>query len=343
MKSSILKKLSISFGGLACSFAISFSAMAATPAGTLEGADESSVYGWVWDSDSYSHIIPVEISIYPTGSANALKAGTVKADHYQDKLQTSIGDGYHGFKYSVDWNQFEQNDLRVTAYAVTETERVYLGELTYNKETKTGTLVSSQSGQTSQAAPSGPSGESAAPGTAVSQEAPVGSGSSSLQGPGGSSASLQGPGESRTVSAQSQAAPTTSKTGSTAQPAAQAASSASEEQTASWQKGPGVTPPKKKPQEKSLGMFTTTGYCGCDLCCAGNTLTYSGTVPQPGHTVSADITVFPIGTKLKIGDTVYTVEDIGSNVVENKIDIFYATHEEAAAHGTQTEEVFSVE
>ena len=32
------------------------SAMAATPVGTLEGADSSSIYGWVWDSDSYGHV-----------------------------------------------------------------------------------------------------------------------------------------------------------------------------------------------------------------------------------------------------------------------------------------------
>ncbi len=134
MKHSILKKLSLALASGALSLAACFSAMAATPQGTLEGADSSSIYGWVWDSDSYGHVIPVEISVYPTDSQTVLKTASVKADHYQEKLQESIGDGYHGFKCSMDWDQFEQDQLRVTAYAVTEEERVFLGELTYHKD-----------------------------------------------------------------------------------------------------------------------------------------------------------------------------------------------------------------
>lgn len=93
---------------------------------------------------------------------------------------------------------------------------------------------------------------------------------------------------------------------------------------------------------ESLGYFITTGYCNCVICSGGSNLTYSGTVPQPNHTISADLSVFPIGTKLMIGDIVYTVEDKGSGVHANNIDIFYSTHEEAVAHGQQTMEVFAV-
>lgn len=93
----------------------------------------------------------------------------------------------------------------------------------------------------------------------------------------------------------------------------------------------------------SLGMFVTTGYCICEECSGGFELTYSGTVPQAGHTISADISLFPIGTRLMIGDIIYTVEDIGSNVKGNHIDIYYNNHEEATAHGRQTEEVFAVQ
>ncbi len=135
MKSVMLKKLLFFCTILMFSLAISLSAMAATPSGSLEGADESSIYGWAWDSDSYGHIIPIEISIYPARSTEPLKIDTIKADDYQEKLQQSIGDGYHGFTYSIDWTQFEQTDLRVIAYAVTDTERIFLGELTYNNET----------------------------------------------------------------------------------------------------------------------------------------------------------------------------------------------------------------
>ena len=79
MKNSILKKLSFAFAGAALSLAVSFPAMAAVPSGTLEGADNASVYGWVWDSDSYGHVIPVEISIFSAGSSQILKSDTIKA------------------------------------------------------------------------------------------------------------------------------------------------------------------------------------------------------------------------------------------------------------------------
>ena len=122
------------------------------------------------------------------------------------------------------------------------------------------------------------------------------------------------------------------------------------ERAAMEQGGPGVAG-KKADQEasqvpgrgESLGVFKTTGYCTCDLCVSGSSgLTYSGTVPRAGHTISADISLYPGGTRLMIGDTVYTVEDTGSSIVGNWIDIYYQQHEEAFAHGVQMLEVFTV-
>lgn len=98
-----------------------------------------------------------------------------------------------------------------------------------------------------------------------------------------------------------------------------------------------------KPAMTSLGIFTTSGYCNCEKCSKGNGLTYAGTVPQANHTISADITKLPLGTRVMIGDTIYTVEDIGSGVNGNKIDIYYASHEEAWNHGIQQAEVFLIE
>lgn len=93
---------------------------------------------------------------------------------------------------------------------------------------------------------------------------------------------------------------------------------------------------------ESLGMFTVTGYCGCEECSGGHNLTYSGTVPKAGHTLSADIEQFPIGTRLIIDDVIYTVEDMGSSLRGNWVDIYYDVHEEAEAFGMQTKEVFAV-
>ena len=108
--------------------------------------------------------------------------------------------------------------------------------------------------------------------------------------------------------------------------------------------GPGVSGSSSTNYKKgeSLGMFTTTGYCNCNACSGGHGKTYSGTYPKANHTISADITHYPIGTKLMIGDIVYTVEDIGSSVTGNKIDIYYDSHEKAVAHGTKQLEVFRV-
>ncbi|MCC8026799.1 MAG: 3D domain-containing protein [Clostridium sp.] len=110
--------------------------------------------------------------------------------------------------------------------------------------------------------------------------------------------------------------------------------------------GPGAekkAPEPVKPKEFSLGTFKITGYCNCEICSGGHNLTYSGTVPTPNHTVSADLSRYPLGTKLKVGGTVYTVEDMGSSVNGNTLDIFYSSHEEALAKGTYTAEVFLVE
>lgn len=92
----------------------------------------------------------------------------------------------------------------------------------------------------------------------------------------------------------------------------------------------------------SLGEFKVSGYCGCPECSSGLNLTCSGTVPMPEHTIAADISLYPLGTKLIINGIVYTVEDTGSMVNGNHIDIFFDSHEDALGFGLQTWEVFSV-
>lgn len=110
--------------------------------------------------------------------------------------------------------------------------------------------------------------------------------------------------------------------------------------------GPGVKKKEEEPpapKEVSLGRFSITGYCGCEQCSSGHGLTYSGVVPTPGHTISADLNKFPLGTRLKIDGTVYTVEDKGSSVNGNMLDIYYGSHQEALAKGTYSAEVFLVQ
>lgn len=110
--------------------------------------------------------------------------------------------------------------------------------------------------------------------------------------------------------------------------------------------GPGAVKKEEKapaPKEVSLGKFTITGYCSCEQCSGGHGLTYSGVVPTPNHTISADLGKFSLGTKLKIDGIIYTVEDKGSSVNGNILDIYYGSHSEALAKGTYTAEVFLME
>lgn len=90
-----------------------------------------------------------------------------------------------------------------------------------------------------------------------------------------------------------------------------------------------------------LGEFKASGYCSCQKCSGGYTKTYSGTIPQANHTISADLNQFPIGTRLVIDGVTYTVEDKGSGVNGNRIDIYFASHADALAFGMQTVDVYT--
>ncbi len=92
-----------------------------------------------------------------------------------------------------------------------------------------------------------------------------------------------------------------------------------------------------------LGRFKVTGYCNCPKCCSGSGLTYSGTVPRANHTIAADLSVYPLGTKLMCEGIIYTVEDCGSNVDGNTIDIYFDDHDLAFEYGTQYHDVYAVE
>ncbi len=81
-----------------------------------------------------------------------------------------------------------------------------------------------------------------------------------------------------------------------------------------------------------IGEYKTTAYC-CEVyphICGGNGVTASGTVPTPGITCAADWNVLPPGTWLYIEDVgVRRVEDSGSAIKGNRLDIAIDTHENA--------------
>ena len=100
---------------------------------------------------------------------------------------------------------------------------------------------------------------------------------------------------------------------------------------------------KKKSNYKYVGEFKITAYCPCASCCGkSNGITASGTHATAGRTIAADTSRFSFGTKLKIGDNVYTVEDTGGAINGNRIDMFCGSHSEALQWGVRYMDVYVV-
>lgn len=104
--------------------------------------------------------------------------------------------------------------------------------------------------------------------------------------------------------------------------------------------GATTEPVTTKESGELIGTFTITAYCGCRKCGTGSNRTASGTTPTEGRTIAADTSILPFGTQVVIGGVVYTVEDTGSGVRGNHIDIFFATHSRALAFGRKTMKVY---
>lgn len=104
--------------------------------------------------------------------------------------------------------------------------------------------------------------------------------------------------------------------------------------------GAKTTPITATESGECIGTFTITAYCGCSKCSGGNSKTATGTTPTEGRTIAADTSILPYGSQVVIGGVVYTVEDTGSGICGNHIDIFFATHKAAMAFGRKTMKVY---
>lgn len=101
--------------------------------------------------------------------------------------------------------------------------------------------------------------------------------------------------------------------------------------------------PYEEPELVSLGTFTVYAYCPCETCCGqwSGGPTASGVMPEEGRTVAADWDVLPAGTEIYIDGIGWrTVEDTGGAIRGDTIDIFFESHEEAAAFGVQQVELY---
>lgn len=95
-----------------------------------------------------------------------------------------------------------------------------------------------------------------------------------------------------------------------------------------------------------LGEFRLTAYCPCMKCC-GKTdgITSTGTLAAEGRTIAVDTRVIPYGSAVTIyfaDGTVhtYTAEDCGGAIKENRIDVFFSSHDAALAFGVQSAMVY---
>ena len=101
----------------------------------------------------------------------------------------------------------------------------------------------------------------------------------------------------------------------------------------------------KKKCGDSIGKVWVTAYCPCTICCGPNAngITASGKKATARHTIAVDAyhPIVPMGTKVIIEGTEYTVEDTGDlNHYGNDFDIFYAKHEDCNQWGRKHVEAF---
>lgn len=95
-----------------------------------------------------------------------------------------------------------------------------------------------------------------------------------------------------------------------------------------------------------LGEFTLTAYCPCSRCCGkSDGITATGTNATAGRTIAVDPSIIPYGAEVTIffeeGDThTYIAADCGGSIKQNRIDVFFDSHEEALIFGVQSAMVY---
>lgn len=96
----------------------------------------------------------------------------------------------------------------------------------------------------------------------------------------------------------------------------------------------------------SLGEYKLTAYCACKKCCDKEPtdpnygITAYGYQATAGRTIAVDPKLIPIGTEVIINGHTYVTEDVGGAIKENRIDIYFNTHQEALDFGVQYADVY---
>lgn len=97
------------------------------------------------------------------------------------------------------------------------------------------------------------------------------------------------------------------------------------------------------PEKLYVGKCKITAYCTenySHICNDGDsTRTSTGTTPTVGRTCAVDPNVIPYGSEVIIDGQTYIAEDCGGAIKGNRVDILFATHEEALNFGVQYKDV----
>ena len=104
--------------------------------------------------------------------------------------------------------------------------------------------------------------------------------------------------------------------------------------------------PYEEPELVSIGTFTVYAYCPCETCCGqwSGGPTASGTLPEEGRTVAADWDVLPAGTEVYLDGIGWrTVEDTGSGITGDKLDLYMGSHAAALEFGVREIEVWTTQ
>lgn len=102
------------------------------------------------------------------------------------------------------------------------------------------------------------------------------------------------------------------------------------------------------PELINLGEFKLTAYCSCEKCCGEYALNRPdgvvygsiGEELRAGYSIAVDPDVIPYNSMVLIGDTWYEAQDTGGAIQENRIDVYFDSHEEALQFGVQSANVF---
>lgn len=107
-----------------------------------------------------------------------------------------------------------------------------------------------------------------------------------------------------------------------------------------------VTEEAKEPE--LLGEFILTAYCSCEVCCGewaknrpnGIVVGATGEELVAGYSIAVDPTVIPYGTELIIDGQIYEVMDCGGDIKNNRIDVYFSSHDEAVEFGVKHVDVY---